>query len=296
MSNIFVSGLVNIETTCKIGQFPIEYSPIDYNFFGVNMGVAGVGYNLAKSFKTLGDDVDIATMIGDDLMGRIILSEFDNEKISTIHIKKKLKETPTSAILYDDEGKRKIYCDLKDIQETEYDFDNIDLSEYDIVVACNINYNRPLLKKAKAAGSIIATDVHVLSDINDEYNKDFLEDSNILFLSDEGISGNPKDFIMEIEKKYKNDIIVLGQGKNGALMYVKAEDKFYDLEAAKAEKVLNTVGAGDSLFSSFICMYARNYNPCEALKKAQCYAAHKIGFDGAANGFMSLEELDKIKY
>ena len=43
-------------------------------------------------------------------------------------------------------------------------------------------------------------------------------------------------------------------------------------------------------------MYARNYNPCEALKKAQCYAAHKIGFDGAANGFMSLEELDKIKY
>ena len=53
---------------------------------------------------------------------------------------------------------------------------------------------------------------------------------------------------------------------------------------------------GGCLKRHTLCMYARNYNPCEALKKAQCYAAHKIGFDGAANGFMSLEELDKIKY
>jgi len=43
MNNILVSGHITIETTVKIDQFPIEYSPIDYKFFGVNSSVSGVG-------------------------------------------------------------------------------------------------------------------------------------------------------------------------------------------------------------------------------------------------------------
>ena len=83
----------------------------------------------------------------------------------------------------------------------------------------------------KEAGKIIATDVHVLRDINDEYNQDFMNSANILFLSDEGIDGDYKDFISSIENKFHNDIIVLGMGSKGALMYVKADDKFYELPA-----------------------------------------------------------------
>ena len=30
MSRIVVSGLVNVETTLNIGQFPVEYTPIEY--------------------------------------------------------------------------------------------------------------------------------------------------------------------------------------------------------------------------------------------------------------------------
>ena len=36
-----------------------------------------------------------------------------------------------------------------------------------------------------------------------------------------------KEFIMNIENVYHNDIIVLGMGKNGSLMYVKEENRFY---------------------------------------------------------------------
>lgn len=36
----------------------------------------------------------------------------------------------------------------------------------DVVIACNINFNRDLLKKAKEDGKLIATDVHVLGDIS----------------------------------------------------------------------------------------------------------------------------------
>jgi ribokinase len=34
MNNILVCGLTNIETMLKVNNFPIEYSPIEYNFFG----------------------------------------------------------------------------------------------------------------------------------------------------------------------------------------------------------------------------------------------------------------------
>ena len=31
MSKILVAGLVNVEVTCKVDEFPIPYEPIDYN-------------------------------------------------------------------------------------------------------------------------------------------------------------------------------------------------------------------------------------------------------------------------
>ena len=45
-------------------------------------------------------------------------------------------------VLYDQSGRRQIHCDLKDIQEASYDFSEEQVADADIVVACNINFNR----------------------------------------------------------------------------------------------------------------------------------------------------------
>ena len=124
--------------------------------------------------------------------------------VSTEHVKRTLKETPNSVVLYDEEGKRQIYCDLKDVQEATYQFDKQLYENADIVVACNTNFNRELLKKAKMAGKIIATDVHVLSDVHDEYNRDFMQYADLLFLSDENINTDYREFLMDIENNYQN--------------------------------------------------------------------------------------------
>ena len=100
---------------------------------------------------------------------------------------------------------------------------------------------------------------------------------------------------MDIENNYQNEIIVLGMGAKGALMYVKDEQKFYELEAVSNLKVVNTVGAGDALFSSFLHYYAKGISPLECLKKAQLFAAYKIGFDGASNGFASEEIMEQLE-
>ena len=295
MKRILVSGLINTETTVKVRKFPIEYFPIDYPFFGVNTRVSGVAYNLLKALKTLGDDVRFVTMTGNDFVSEYIMHEVKAAGVETEYVKKNLKETPSSVVLFDEDGKRQIYCDLKDIQEMTYEFEKEVYEDCDLVIACNINFNRGLLKQAKEDGKMIATDVHVLGDIHDEYNRDFMQYANILFLSDENIKGDYREFLMEIEKEYQNEIIVLGMGAKGALMYVKEEDKFYELPAVSVGEVVNTVGAGDALFSGFLHYYVKGETPVEALQKAQIFASYKIGFDGGANGFADEAKIESLQ-
>ena len=38
-----ISGLVNMETTLRVRQFPLDYYPIDYPFFGVSSAPALLG-------------------------------------------------------------------------------------------------------------------------------------------------------------------------------------------------------------------------------------------------------------
>lgn len=296
MKNILVSGLFNIETTLQIKEFPIEYFPIDYPFFGINSSVSGVAVNIAVAEKTLGNDVTVLSMLGNDFEGDKIIGDIKSKGINTDFIRRELEKSPSSIVLFDQQGKRQVYCDLKDIQEKTYhaEYAEDSLDKCDIAVLCNCNFNRELLKAAKNKGKIIATDVHVLSDINDEYNKDFMEAADILFLSDENIIGDYKEFIIKLKNSYNSGIIVLGRGNKGAMMYVRDEHALYEMKAITVGKIVNTVGAGDALFSAFINYYAKGFTPLETLKRAQIFAAYKIGFNGGAVGFINEKTLEDI--
>jgi len=291
---ILVSGLLNTETDVSVRQFPIQYYPIDYNFFGIDTFVGGVAFNIAKALTVLGDKVCLASLIVRDISANLIKNALQELSIDTKYVKANLKRTPNSAVLYDNEGKRQIYCDLKDIQETEYNFDRSMINDVDLVVACNINFNRSLLRIAKEEGKLIATDVHVLYDVNDEFNSEFMKYADILFLSDENIGENYKEFIFQLAKTYKNKIIVMGRGAEGTVIYTRESDSVKAFPAFKTENVVNTVGAGDSLFSAFLHYYANGYEVYEALRRAQIFASHKITCNGASNGFLTEKEIDKI--
>lgn len=290
---ILVSGLLNIETTTAVRGFPINYYPIDYSFFGVNSAPAGVAYNISLALNTLGDEVRLCSMIGNDFSSEYILAELNKSGILCDNVKRCLAQTPSSVVLYDPSGARQIYCDLKDIQEREYGFDQSVLDGVDLVVACNINFNRPLLRLAKEQGKIIATDVHVLSDIHDEYNRDFLSYADILFLSDEAVGDCYRDFIYSLANTYNNKIIVIGRGAKGAAIYTRDGGNITELPACCVTNVVNTVGAGDALFSSFIHFYSKGLSTVESLDIAQRFAAHKITVNGASRGFLTESELMK---
>ena len=293
--NILVSGLLNIETTVSVDGFPVPYNPVNYKFFGINSNVSGVGFNLAKSLSTLGDTVSVISFLGNDVEADIVLAQLKNDNIQS-RIIRTLKKTPASVILYDPQGKRQIYCDLKNIQEQSVNPCDVEteLNTCDIAVLCNINFNRRLLKSAKNKGITIATDVHVLSDINDDYNRDFMENADILFLSDEGLPCDAADFIRQLYNRYHNKIIVIGMGSKGAMLFDSKTDEISVIPAYYEAKVVNTVGAGDSLFSSFLHFYAKYSDAKEALKRAVIFAGIKIGYNGASLGFCTEDEIEKI--
>lgn len=295
MKKIFISGLLNYETSVNVNKFPIEYSPINYPFFKINSNISGVAYNLLESLITLNNDVSLYTMLALDEIGEMISNNLKSKNIDNIIIDNTISKTPETVVMYDDLGKRSVYCDLKDIQDKKVlnkeVYNKID--ESDVLILCNTNFNRELLKYAKSRNKIIATDVHVLSNINDEYNKDFITNANILFLSDEALS-EPYKMMDDLINTTNIDIICISRGKNGVIFYDRSKKDIKVFEAYTNVKVVNTLGAGDALFSSFINFYTKEQDSYKAIKKAIIYAGLKVETSGGSKGFQTEAKINDL--
>jgi len=294
MARFFVAGLINIETTLAIDNFPLEYSPDNYPFFGVQSTVSGVGLNIAKALTTLGNKVDLASLIGGDENGWLARKTLAEVGISDHLVLNNLAETAQSVILYEMEGRRQIHTDLKDIQGQAYPIQKAQnaIKACDLAVICNINFARPLLALARDAGKPIATDVHALLSLDHDYNQDYMHAADILFMSDEKLPEPLEDVAWEILNRFPTKILVIGMGKKGALLAVREDGFIGRYEAVKTRKVVNSIGAGDALFSSFLDRYLRTGDPYTSLKAAMVFASYKIGEKGAAQGFLNREEFD----
>lgn len=294
--NILVSGLINIETTLKIEKFPLNYFPVTFPFYGIGTTISGVGFNIAAALSGLGDEVQFLSLIGNDSQCKMVRESLKKHKIPSQNVLCQLESTPQSVIIYDGQGKRQIHVDLKDIQESKYDQKRFlsALEICDTTVLCNTNYSRNFLKLTQESGKMIFTDVHTLSDIHDPYNKDFMEAANVLFLSDEHLPCSPEEFVDALARTYHNDIIIVGLGSEGALLYVKKDNYIRRLPAVSVRPVVNTIGAGDALFSAFTHYFTLSNDPYLSLKKAIIFAGYKIGDNGAANGLLSHKEFEKL--
>jgi sugar/nucleoside kinase (ribokinase family) len=293
---ILVSGLINLEVTLRVDGFPVHYTPVRYPFGGVNSAVSGVGFNIAKALTVLDDNVTLISMIGDDEAGRLVRDVLASEGIPGDFVIDPLAATPHSVILFDPSGRRQINVDLKDIQEQAYPHDRFAsaLGGCDLAVLCNINFSRPFLRLANDRGIPVATDVHAVADLDDGYNRDFMQAADILFMSDELLPVAPEEWAGYVLDRYSPQILVIGLGADGALLAVRAAGYLERLPAVYTRPVANTIGAGDALFSAFVHVYARSGDPYVALAQAMTFASYKIGATGAADGFLTAAELDDL--
>ena len=296
MSAILVSGLVNLETTLQVAGFPVTYTPVRYPFFGVDSGVSGVGYNVAKALTTLGDEVRLLSIIGRNEVGLLVRESLKAAGIAEDFLVDQMERTPHSVILYDRTGRRQINVDLKDVQEQVYPeaLAGKALDECSVAVLCNVSFSRPLLARAREGNKLIATDVHAISDLDDAYNRDFMAHADVLFMSDELLPCSPEEWARAALARYGPDVLVIGMGAEGALLAVKSDRTLKRVKAVRIREVVSTVGAGDALFSAFVHLYSRSGDAREAIEKAAVFASYKIGESGAAEGFLDADALDDV--
>jgi ribokinase len=295
MSTIFISGLINIETTVQIDAFPIDYTPVRYPFFGVRSTVAGVGYNIAKALTTLGNSVHFATLIGRDPAAQLVDQALAADGIGADFVLADLEQTAQSAILYDRDGRRMINTDLKDIQERAYPPERFAqaIEGCQLAALCNINFSRPLLAEARQRGIPIATDVHAIGDLDDAYNRDFMTAADILFMSHEHLPCAPEAWAARVRERFNTPIVVIGMGAEGALLALR-DGAVWRFPAAHTRPIVNTIGAGDALFSAFIHFYLAGRTPEQALNRAITFASYKIGAAGAAQGFLDAADTEAL--
>jgi ribokinase len=294
MTRILVAGHINIETTLRVDAFPIPYRPANYPFFGIGTTVSGVGYNVSKALTVLGNQVDFHSLIGSDSAGLLVREALAAIPLDDSGVLAQLPQSCQSVILYDSNGRRQIYTDLKDVQEQRYPetlFAQA-LVQADGCVLCNINYARPMLDAARAAGKPIATDVHALADLEDAYNADFMQAADVLFMSHERLPEPPDVWARAVMARYDPQVLVIGMGAEGALLAERATGVQTHLPAAALRPVVSTIGAGDALFACFVDGYWRGMAARTALARAMRFAAWKIGVASASEGYLSRGELD----
>ena len=297
MSKILVCGVVNFETTLLVEEFPLKYEQsVHYPFWGVQSQVSGVGFNVATAMATLGASVTMTSFSAQDELSYLVKLALDTNNIDAGYVLPWLPQTPQSVVIYDREGKRQVHTDLKDLKKRKYPQPMFRqaIKDCDLAVMNNVDFARPLLKIARQKGIPIATDVHVLKDLDDTYNKEFLQAADILFLSGEKLPTTPEKWALEIQKKFDTAIVVIAMGKEGSLLAEKESGLRVRVEARSVRPVVNTVGAGDALFSAFNYFYLKSGDAQLSLRKASIFAGHKIGESGGTKGFLTEKSLNDL--
>lgn len=119
-----------------------------------------------------------------------------------------------------------------------------------------------------------------------------MANADVLFMSDERLPCAPEAWARAVLERFGASIVVVGLGDLGALLAVRSEGFMGRFPAVYTRPVVNTIGAGDALFSAFVHFYSQKHHPFEALKRAIVFASYKIGTAGAADGFLDAQQLE----
>ena len=88
-------------------------------------------------------------------------------------------------------------------------------------------------------------------------------------------------------------MVVIGLGERGALLAVRRDRAIQRFPAVYTRPVVNSIGAGDALFSAFLHGYIQSGDPYLSLRRAIIFASYKIGVASAAEGFLDERGLDE---
>ncbi|MCR4657591.1 MAG: carbohydrate kinase family protein [Lachnospiraceae bacterium] len=292
MKKFAVAGIVQIETIVKVENIPVEYRPVVNRPNTIFTNVGGDAYNECLALRALGNEVMFFTMTGRDNTDMIMKDKLVSE---ADYVYPALEATPSAVILYDENRKQQIFDDIKNVRDVVYPIEPFkkNINDADCVILANANFCRPLAKAAKEAGKLLAINFRGFTEEKYEYNRDFMDLADIIYLSDDNIVTEPDEFVRKVADNHPAKIIILGQGAAGVTIFSRKDDLLAQYKPVKTTEIVNTAGAGNSLFSCFLHCYVAHDDAVRAIKNALLFASYKIGYMGTSQGFLREEELEQ---
>jgi sugar/nucleoside kinase (ribokinase family) len=267
-SKIVVAGVTSLYLSVPVDGFPIPYQPSRPAPW-LHAGIGGAGSHVAHILRELGNEVSLCTIVGADMPGDVIRADL----LSSGLLGPATLAAPASSlgvVLVAPDGRRMGHTCLDLINAVEYPADLFRKTARgaDLAVLTNTGFTRPLLKHARELGIPIAVDVHVIADVDDSYNRPWLEVADIVFCSHERLPCPPADWLGRIFDRYPGcSVAGIGCGRDGCVLGLP-DGRLVQVTGAAPRGVISTAGAGDTLFASFLHTWLATGNAVQAVERA----------------------------
>ncbi|HEV2344597.1 MAG TPA: carbohydrate kinase family protein [Actinocrinis sp.] len=294
-SRIVVVGVASLYLTMPVERFPIPYAPTRQPQWA-HVGVGGIGSHVARVLGALGDQVSLCSVVGDDLAGVAIRRELARHGLDGPAV----VTGPSSSmglVLVDSSGKRAGHPFLRAVDAVEYPPDVFDRAAQgaDMAVITNTVFARALLPRAKRLNLPVAVDVHLIGSLDDPYDRPWLEAADVLFCSHESLPCSPRNWIGRVFARYQGcTIVAVGRGAHGSMLGLR-DGTLVEARAAPPRGVVNTTGAGDALFASFLHGWLATGNAAQSLAQAVLFAGWKIGEASPVEATLTAAQLEQLR-
>lgn len=280
MSRVIVAGVVNVRMARACDSFPIPFQPNMSAAGGISVRLSGVGWTIARTLQQLGTDVTFATYVGADELGQFVVRGMTRHGLygpTTLTC----ETQPRAMVLYERGGRRAGVTDLRSTPELRYPAEPftsaLDAAPCDAVVLTNIGFTRPLIPVAVRRGVPIATDLHLVDDMDSAYNKQWMVAAHFLACSHEMLPVSPEEWVRAMWRRFGTEHVLVGCGQDGAVIGVRATGRIWHVPASTPRGVRYTSGAGDTLLASFVHHCVAIGDPLVAARLAVLTAGWKVG-------------------
>ncbi|MEV7009963.1 carbohydrate kinase family protein [Streptosporangium sp. NPDC051022] len=290
-----VAGAVSFYMSVGVGEFPVRYASTSSPRW-LATGVSGAAGHIARTLKTLGDDVHLCTVVGRDLPGLGIAAELGREGLLGPGVIEGA-ESSAGVTLVGPDGRRMGFPHLTPVNGVAYPAGLLESGARgaDLLILTNAKFVRDLVEPAARLGVPIAVDVHLIADLDSVYNRPWLENAQLVFCSHERLPDPPERWLAKMFGRYPRCRMVgVGLGARGALLGTR-EGTLVRVEAVTPRRVVNTSGAGDVLFATFLHFWSGTGDPVLALQAAVVHAGWKIGHSAPVTASLTREELSALR-
>ena len=238
---------------------------------------------------------------GTDVNADHVIEALHNEKIETVKCKKisgengysrcKLENGDRVFLDYNEGGVRSRH--IYELAEFDIEY----LKQFDLVHCGNYCYMESQLPKIKEANIPLSFDFS--DDSTEEYYMQIAPLVTYAFCSYDGTDEEVKKHLKKVSD-LGPEIVCASRGAKGCMLYCNG--KYYEQKAVPIEKVVDTMGAGDSLITTFMVGYTdarkKGISQDEAIvssiAEAAKFAAEICQIDGAF-GYGREILMDKLK-